>query len=1066
MLKLVRVVVRACVLLTLIVTWSYGQSGKISGTVTDAETGDPLPGVNVVVEGTSQGATTNAGGFYNILNVAPGTYTVRATFVGYADAVRTGVNVNIDLTTAVDFELQEEAVGLDEVTVQASEPVVKADISANVANLGAESMENIPVAGVEEVIGLQAGIEPGMQVRGSDVDQVNFIVDGMSTRDGRDNTSFTGISYTSVEEVQVQTGGFNAEYGNVRSGLINVVTREGPRDHYTADIITRYTPAQKKNFGISPADPEAYWRRSYVDPEVAFVGTDTEESPWDEYTRRQYPSFVGWNRVSEQLNSDDNPNNDLTPEQAQRVSNFRHRKDVEIDTPDFTFDGSIGGPVPVVSEALGDLRFFGSYRQTQDAYVIPQSREVQEDRTAQLKLTSNISPRMKLKVQGIYGRQKGVNASITGQPIMYQGEMPRYPWDGRNTLLINAGTMRKVIFHTDGQNPMDIARSIVGIDFTHTVNQRTFYEIAVKRSYSDYFTRPGVRRDAETVETIGSMELDESPFDWQREKGSDLSGMGLHGTTRTNARDSSNVAVWNANFDVTSQVNRFSQFKTGGELVYSDYHINHGQVDSVFAGTEYPYFRWNRQPIQAAAYAQNKLEFQGMIANVGVRADYFNPRGTWYEYEPWTNAFSAGQGFNHLDENLEQVPTESQLVLSPRMGVSFPITTVSKFFFNYGHFRQMLDPQAIFAIEEQSAGAVGRLGNPNHPLPKTVAYELGYEHNLFSQYLLRITGYYKALSNQPRQVRYVGLGEIVDYTVSEPLNYQDIRGAELVLSKNTGRWFRGFLNFTYMVEKSGNFGLAEYYENRSEQRTYERTTRDHIQNKPVPEPYARFNLEFFSPTNFGPEAGGIAPLSDWRLTFLGEWRKGLAFTWAGGGAGVPGLSNNVRWTDYYNLDMRLAKNMRVGTGDIQLFIDISNALNIKHMYRWIAFEGSRDFTNYMQSLHLPDDAFEGFTKPYAYIPGDDKPGDYRAWTTEFVPIEVVNDLPSEGISRTQGMYGPLYYVQDSGTYHIWEGGSWAEADPQKVDQVLEDKAYIDMPNQRAFTFLNPRRVQFGLRLSF
>lgn len=300
----------ACLVLVLAAgSGSWAQTGKIAGTVTDAETGEPLPGVNVLVEEEQIGATTDAQGFYTILNVQPGTYTVRASFVGYATQVTQDVEVNVDLTTTLDIELQEETQQLQEVTVEAQERVVKPDVSANVANLSSASMENLPVADVSEVIELQAGIEGGLQVRGSEAENASFVVDGMTTRNPRDNTPFTGISYTSIERVQVQTGGFNAEYGNVRSGLINVTTREGPRDRYTVDVIGRYSPPQKQYFAPPPNDEEGFYMRPYVDPDVAFVGTHSEESPWDRYTQRQYPTFSGWNQVSESLHQDDDPNN-------------------------------------------------------------------------------------------------------------------------------------------------------------------------------------------------------------------------------------------------------------------------------------------------------------------------------------------------------------------------------------------------------------------------------------------------------------------------------------------------------------------------------------------------------------------------------------------------------------------------------------------------------------------------------------------------------------------------------------------------------------------------------------
>ena len=203
----------------------YAQTGKIAGTVKDASTGEALPGVNVVIDGTTQGAVTDLNGFYNILNVRPGSYSIRASFVGYTAEVVLDVLVSTGQTTTIDFDLGEQEVGLDEVVVTAEKPIVELDVSANVANLTSEDIVDLPVAGITEVLDLQAGIEPGLQVRGGGTDEIAFIVDGMNLRTGLRNEPFTNISYTSVEAVQVQTGGFNAEYGNVRSGIVNVSTK-------------------------------------------------------------------------------------------------------------------------------------------------------------------------------------------------------------------------------------------------------------------------------------------------------------------------------------------------------------------------------------------------------------------------------------------------------------------------------------------------------------------------------------------------------------------------------------------------------------------------------------------------------------------------------------------------------------------------------------------------------------------------------------------------------------------------------------------------------------------------
>ena len=1047
---------------------ALAQTGKIAGVVTDPA-GGPLPGVNVVIEGTTQGATTDASGYYVILNVSPGTYALRASFVGFTPQVVQDVNVDIDLTSEVDFTLQEETVGLDEVIVAATRPVVQRDISANVANLSAGEIENIPVAGVTEVINLQAGIEPGMSIRGGGLNEVSFQVDGMSMRDARSNVPFTGISYTSVDEVQVQTGGFNAEYGNVRSGLINVVTKEGARDRYSADVIVRYAPPQAKNFGGLPGDPDSYLMRSYLDPDVAFTGTHSDGSVWDTYTRNQYPKFEGWNSVAEKLNSDDDPTNDLTPTEAQELFKWFHRKEFEIQEPDYEVDASVGGPMPFVSRLLGALRFFGSYRQTQRAYIVPQMRPSYKDRTGQMKLTSDVAKGMKLQLQGMYSKQYGINTNRIGNPIMFQGELPKYPWDTRGSLMANSLTGAEqvghdVVFANDNWSQMDVIRNTISATFTHTLSARTFYKVQLQRNGSDYFTRPGPRRDSTIIHQIGGWQLDAAPFGFMNVPLYTPTGLRL-GSQWATARDTSNVALWTGRFDLTSQVNRYMQLKTGLEFSYTDYDMNFGAWNPEFPNQANPKYVWQRQSTQGAAYAQTKLEFQGLVANVGLRLDYFNPGGNWYDYERFERAFSPKIGFDNLDETLEQQPTERQLRFSPRLGVSHPITENSKLYFNFGIFRQVLDPMNLFAVEAINTGAVDWIGNPNHPMPATTAYELGYEHNLFDVFLLRLTGYYKDVSQQPRGVRYQSLDGQVSYVVMEPLNYEDIRGFEISLYKNVGQWVRGFVNYTYMAAKRGNFGFGRQYENRVEQRQYERESRAHYQNKPVPEPFARFNIELLTPQDFGPEVLGGTLLADWHLNLLGEWRSGDSFTWSGGGGDVAGLENNVKWRDFYNLDLRLSKNFTVQDRRVGVFMDVSNVLNLRHVYRGSAFIGEGDFRDYMMSLQLPEDAFEELGQdPYAFIPGDDRPGVFRKPGVAFVPIEIVRDITSVTDPRSR----PLYFEQQegaNGTYYQWVDGEFRQADKAFVEQILDKKAYIDMPNATYHTFLNPRTVRFGLRVS-
>ncbi|TKJ32055.1 MAG: hypothetical protein CEE38_23730, partial [Planctomycetes bacterium B3_Pla] len=242
-----------------------------------------------------------------------------------------------------------------------------------------------------------------------------------------------------------------------------------------------------------------------------------------------------------------------------------------------------------------------------------------------------------------------------------------------------------------------------------------------------------------------------------------------------------------------------------------------------------------------------------------------------------------------------------------------------------------------------------------------------------------------------------------------------------------------------------------------------RSTQDHYQDKPVANPFARMNLEFFLPM-------------DIRLDLLGQWRAGQTLTWTGPGATISGLDNNLRRKNFTMLDIRLSKNFDTGLGRAQVFADIDNVLNLKYLFNNGPFESPTedDYNQYMTSLHLPSETFEAYKASYINMPGTDLPGDYRKEEVAFVPIETVAEVTDDKPLPTKDDLGYLeadrrllYYVEKTEKYfEMNDSGVWEEAGSAFVDQVLEDKAYIDMPNETYRTFLNPRSINFGVRVWF
>ncbi len=1012
----------------------YGATtGKIDGRVTDSQTGDGIPGVNVVIPGTYVGCASDEDGFYVILNVNPGSHDLKFQCIGYTAVTITDVEVTIDLTTTIDVAMQSEVLGLQEVVAVAQRPVVKQDISNSRLDINAESIENLPVQSISNVVGLQAGIE-GMTIRGSSSDQSVFLVDGISLNDERNNIPYTSVSLSSVREIQVQTGGFNAEYGNARSGVINVVTREGQNDRYSGQATFRMTPPAYKHRGPSVYSPDSYFTRAYTDPEVCWTGTNN--GTWDRYEQLQFASFEGFNNLSHMWLTDEDPTNDLSPSAIQRLWQWHHRRQGDIKKPDYTIDAGFGGPVPYLNEKLGNLRFFASYFRLQEMYILPLIRDSYDEENFQLKLTSDINKQMKLTLTGMYG---GLFSVCPDQWEIAPSGSVLHSAEG----IADRAGVDEVIYMPDYYTPTDIFRKQVAAKFTHILSETAFYEASISYLHNRYHTYATADRDTTArYEIFNGFYVDEAPYGYypplsEASPGGQLALGGWMGF----GRDSSTVATTTMKFDYTNQIDKFNQLKTGFEFVMTDYDIH--------SSLYHPYsMQWNHRldrtsnPYRLGLYIQDKMEFESLVVNGGLRFDYSNANSNWYSLAPYDTLLTSQYG-DAIEELADQEESEPIFAVSPRLGISHPITADSKLYFNYGHFYSLPSSEYRFQLDRSGFGQVKYLGNPSLPYSKTVAYELGYEQNVFNRYLLKLAAYYKDIVDQPSWTTYVNADETIGLSRAGTDSYEDIRGFEITLRKDYGNWFYGFVNYTYMVQTSGYFGVRYLYENRSEQMLYEKN--NPYQERPLPQPFFRTNLNFHVPRDFG-------LIGDWNLNVLATWKAGATSTY--NPAMLPNVIDNVQYKDYVNVDLRLSKRFNIRNTGMEFFVDINNALNSRH-FSAAGYFDSNDRIAYMESLHF--DWEEGIEH------GDDRIGEYRDWDVEYVPMQQTGSVQS--VSNPEARV--LYYDLSNSTYFQFRDGVWVKRSKGWVrKEVLDTKAYIDMPNLTYFTFLNPFALTFGLKISF
>ena len=252
---LLRTTIAFLVLNTSIVVFA-GTTGKISGTVTDAKTGEAVIGASVSVVGTKMGGVTDIEGFYYIINIPPGTVELTASSIGYQSKRQTSVFVKVDQTTTLNFKLTPTNVEMNEVVVQAERKVVEVDRTYTISATTAEDLKMMPQTKVSETVELQAGVVDG-HFRGGRKNEVAYLIDGVRVMDAYSNSQGTEVNTAAVQELQVISGNFNAEYGQAMSGVVNIVTKEGTEDKYHGSVSATgggyFTPHSKEFPKISEA---------------------------------------------------------------------------------------------------------------------------------------------------------------------------------------------------------------------------------------------------------------------------------------------------------------------------------------------------------------------------------------------------------------------------------------------------------------------------------------------------------------------------------------------------------------------------------------------------------------------------------------------------------------------------------------------------------------------------------------------------------------------------------------------------------------------------------------------
>ncbi|MDP2886185.1 MAG: TonB-dependent receptor [Ignavibacteria bacterium] len=888
----VRIALSIVVLMLLAISSLLAQSGgKISGKVTDDATGEPLPGCNVIIVGTVMGASTEADGTYFILNVPPGKYDVQTSVIGYKRIMESGVIVNSGRTTVVDFKLRLTELIQQEVIIEATRPDVQPEKTSTSTVIRPEDVQSLAgMRDIGDVIGLAADVTDG-HFRGGRANEEYYMLQGMGITNPYDASAAFRPILSAVEEVEVITSGFGAQYGNAQSGIVNITMKEGKSDKWSSRFEVRGRAPGLKYFGPSVYDQSAQpYLQKLADPNFWKNGDSTTGNK----------AIVGWTPT--------NYGGDSTVmlQFAQALWKSATARDLNKNywksQIDYSVEGATGGPL------ADGVRMFLALRSNIENAIVPT-----EEPNKEYQLMGNVAVDL----------GSGATLRLSGG----------YQFEFDNILGSGTGFYQWAWDRILGISYQEKTNSQFGARFTQTISPRTFYEIKLNtlRTTNRLGTSPyyDVITDAvRNMETGTAIVTRAMNFMYYQ----NMTGKTFFylGNNLSNFNDEKTTTV-SLDASMTSQVTNSHLVNGGIQANYYSLAIN--DIASIASKGSIRLQKFDGTPYELALYAQDKMEFEGMIANVGVRWDVWNSNNYYYsdQFDPFVVRDSLGNPTLNYSADLAPKEKSKPIArLQPRVGVSFPVSTTTVFHLNYGTFMQRPSFQNVLGTNQKmppppSAPAVYSLGNPRLKPQVTEQYDIGVMQGLGRGFTLDVSGYYKDIRDLIDQAVFTNLSTGTSYFSYFNRDYADVRGFRVQLSNRRGA-LTGSLNYQFSVA-TGKSSSASNAPVSITKNLSGAISTDAVSKVPVKDVLLNFdrthnlilNLAYITPDQLSPFENMIVSLN----SFV---RSGRPYTSPDNANEVNGLRSPAE----YNTNLRMSKSFKGFLGiPATFYVEVFNVFDNK-----------------------------------------------------------------------------------------------------------------------------------------
>ncbi len=955
-------------------------TGKIRGTVTDHETGEPLALANVVIDGTRLGAATDRNGEFIILNVPTGKYTLICTYMGYQKVTVQEVIVNSGLTTFKDFELPRSVVEMEGMVIVAERPLIDKNETNEIHTMRSEDLDQMPIRGITQAITAMAGVieDDGIHVRGGRSDEVAYYIDGVNTSNTFVGEQMVTVIHSAIEEVQMQTGGFTAEYGGKMSGItVTTMKTGGPKYNIMAEVIS-----------------DDFWSIENDAGEHRILGIKGLYSfGYNTYTLtaggpvipaykdlRFFVAVENWNRTS-QATWFEGFHQDSIKAMSVTTDNHMQRYfdtlDVYIDQPPGRLPGGGDWGLTLNGNLVWDInkiRFkaggtWATSRSTaQTAYpnrILTIDRRWLESHPYSYdfygNITHTITPRIFYTLSASYTRRGSENGDV------------RSPWPRR-------------------WEPWPDAPAGSQWEYCPELMQ-----------WGDPYYNSGM---ADTGMTWSPFQL---IFDPSFQIGHDAKNDSFAAGYPIYWKQMEEK--YTGKYNLTMQLGKRHELRIGGEYSQGVYRLywfagesylwqmSHVLLDPE-SYSEYDIYRplcsllgydWQGNPIDedmivttkeglpepvsvnirnaparpkyGGFYIQDKIELRDIIINAGLRYDYINTgHPSWSSLDSLTMGPGGVIGEEHW-----QKPRVYQYV-SPRVGFSFPVTDQAVFHAQYGRYIQPPDLNYSWASVSYtdilyimySGVAYWMLPNPNLMPEKTTSYELGFQMQFGAAASLDVTAFYKDTKDL------IALRSVIpltpDYkTMSFYMNkdFGTIKGVSATFNLRRTSRIRCQLNYTYS-HAQGTGSAADTHFNIAWQEDFPTFPRvisslDYDQRHK-----GTIDLDARTLPEDGPRVLGFYPLGNVGLNLKFDFHSGSPYTRTpvgdaysnvyGYGSSYPLESPNAStlpW--FFQLDGKLDRTFLIGPLKLNLYLWAINLLGSKCIISGHSQTGRPDSDGWLQT---------------------------------------------------------------------------------------------------------------------